>query len=63
LTFEELKAIKVTGVQNNTRHVLTNTLGRGGGAAPKTPLVNSELKMHQICDADATKKQSLIIGD
>jgi hypothetical protein len=23
---------------------------------------NSELKMHQICDADATKKQSLIIG-
>jgi hypothetical protein len=24
---------------------------------------NSELKMHQICDADATKKQSLIIGD
>ena len=23
---------------------------------------NSELKMHQICDADATKKQSLIIS-
>jgi hypothetical protein len=22
-----------------------------------------ELKMHQICDADATKKQSLIMGD
>jgi hypothetical protein len=24
---------------------------------------NSELKMHQICDADAIKKQSLKIGD
>jgi hypothetical protein len=23
----------------------------------------SELKMHQICEADATKKQSLIMGD